>query len=881
MLTKSALMTGAVTAGVLLSAVAAFEGRACAEWTGHHYNLGASASAGYPDGYKLRAAFAAFDDRTRIGLGTSIEYIHAKEPYTVRGYSTWWAFSPPKTDSSWDIWRIFSLDFYYLPYLGGPIYNGKPQGLSGESPQGALYLYASLCPWGIIRDEQTDYNYTSELSIGGVSSHEFGLGYSFGKIMDLKLGYMTIRAKGVESAEISFPAYKHNAWFLGVDLYYGGWFGGRGDRDGWFPAVREAREAAHERRENARPRIYVFGPEKPAPGSTLEISGSGFRSREAVTSVLFSGVPGEVTRLADESLSVRLPGDIAPGPASFRVKTSRGESDARNIFIMPSKPPLLTVSGVGFRDDSGNKILEADEEGDLFFTVSNARGAGKAFGLKLAVSSWYLKAGRGRESPDIAVEKFYDLGDLDGGAELKYSVPVRTGLDLRDGGVIFGMRISEANDFAPDPFDVRIETRRLEPPDLRLVKIEVDDTFEPDRPEKFSVGNGNTVIEPGESVELAVTLVNKGAGEARCESVRAVSGSPDLTFLGAADFNCGNIKPGGWRDLKLAFSVKKNYRGSDELPVKLVVSDSRPRFSRELPLDLKLKRSYPRTELVNIKGKPGDRKPVEMPSFGEELLSIPAARGRNPDAVAVVIGVQNYKNRDVPSVAYALNDARLFREYLVRALGYREGNIILLQDPTKADLEKVFGTSENPAGQLADYVKKGKSDVFIYYTGHGAPDVRSRQAYLVPSDADPDYVKLGGYPLGVFYDNLARLPARRVSVVLDTCFSGQSDGGALISRASPLRVEPVVPGSGKIEVFASSKADEISSWYPEKRHSLFTYFFLKGLQGEADKNGDRSITAAELDEYLSENVSYMARRLHGRRQTPVFNGRPAKVLVAY
>jgi len=84
-------------------------------------------------------------------------------------------------------------------------------------------------------------------------------------------------------------------------------------------------------------------------------------------------------------------------------------------------------------------------------------------------------------------------------------------------------------------------------------------------------------------------------------------------------------------------------------------------------------------------------------------------------------------------------------------------------------------------------------------------------------------------------------------------------------------------------VFTSSSGDEISSWYPEMGHGLFTYFFLKALRGEADMDGDRRITAGELSAYVadrSEGVPYWARRLYqGRQQTPGFFGDGERVMV--
>ncbi len=62
-------------------------------------------------------------------------------------------------------------------------------------------------------------------------------------------------------------------------------------------------------------------------------------------------------------------------------------------------------------------------------------------------------------------------------------------------------------------------------------------------------------------------------------------------------------------------------------------------------------------------------------------------------------------------------------------------------------------------------------------------------------------------------------------------------------------------------------------------HSLFTYYFLLGLRGDADKTMDKTITAGELKEYLAENVSYMARRLSSREQMPQIYGSPDRPIV--
>jgi len=77
----------------------------------------------------------------------------------------------------------------------------------------------------------------------------------------------------------------------------------------------------------------------------------------------------------------------------------------------------------------------------------------------------------------------------------------------------------------------------------------------------------------------------------------------------------------------------------------------------------------------------------------------------------------------------------------------------------------------------------------------------------------------------------------------------------------------------------SASGSQVSNWYEEKSHSLFTYWWLKGLQGEADADKNSEITVGELDEYVTENVSYWAGKLNLGKQNPTTNGDPERVLV--
>lgn len=263
---------------------------------------------------------------------------------------------------------------------------------------------------------------------------------------------------------------------------------------------------------------------------------------------------------------------------------------------------------------------------------------------------------------------------------------------------------------------------------------------------------------------------------------------------------------------------------------------------------------------------------------------IPKTSMERPHDVAVVIGVKKYEHPDVPDIDYGVRDAQTMKKYLTRTLGFREENIIYVENASGSDMTRIFGTESSPKGQLYDWVKPGESDVFVYYSGHGAPNPESGDAYFIPSDTNPNYLSQNGYPVNQLYENLRLLPSPSVTVVLEACFSGVSESGAVVSDISPavLNVENPIVSMENGLAFSAGAADQVSTWYNEKGHGLFTYYFLNGLRGAADGNGDRAVTASEMESYLTDEVPYRAQRMHSRKQTPQVVGQNKdRVLVEY
>ena len=111
-----------------------------------------------------------------------------------------------------------------------------------------------------------------------------------------------------------------------------------------------------------------------------------------------------------------------------------------------------------------------------------------------------------------------------------------------------------------------------------------------------------------------------------------------------------------------------------------------------------------------------------------------------------------------------------------------------------------------------------------------------------------------------------------------------SEAGSLTSNQSfggTIELEVGTVGGANTQVFLATTADQTAKWRRDQGHGLFTYFFLKGVQGSADANGDKTITAAELETYVKANVrSYATDRMSGASQSPeVFTNNPGRPVV--
>jgi hypothetical protein len=542
--------------------------------------------------------------------------------------------------------------------------------------------------------------------------------------------------------------------------------------------------------------------------------------------------------------------------------TASAEKGRLRVTVSPV-PPNLTAS-VQFTEPSGNNILDAGETGRLIITVRN-QGKGDAFDCRAELTIQPKVNG-------LTFERSILIGTVAAGGTVKKEVALTATEDLPTSGVSLAVDIKEANGFDPNPLKLSFQAKAFAPPELVVADMGVNDQ------------NGNGRVEPMEIVELTVRVQNIGQGDAR-DVFADVKLGPNV-FVGGdslTHFDLGGLPSGKFKDFKFMFYTNNRIGGGEKIPVTVSLGEARPRFKTEKALALVMNAPQKTIEEVVVKGKDVPNQ-VDIQLVGglsvDVDLNIPLGQKAGKFDVAVIIGNRNYAASGSPNVEFANRDAQVMREYLIRTMGYDPENILYAEDATLSKFNEFFGGERDHRGKLFRFVKEKTSSVFVYYVGHGAPDLETSEAYFVPVDANPRDLKSNGYRLQTFYDNLAKIPAKKMTVVLDACFSGNSEKGLLFKDISPalVKVKKEFQGPANAVLITSAAVDQVSTWYREKRHSLFTYYFLKGLQGEADINKDLKITVGEIDNYLKEQVPYMARRLTGTEQQPVVTGNPTDVI---
>ncbi len=255
------------------------------------------------------------------------------------------------------------------------------------------------------------------------------------------------------------------------------------------------------------------------------------------------------------------------------------------------------------------------------------------------------------------------------------------------------------------------------------------------------------------------------------------------------------------------------------------------------------------------------------------IIYIPTAlMQQNRSQTPVRVSTSDGQTTELYQGSYALVIGASDYEHWNKLPGVKEDVVVI-----KAALEKQgFKVEElsNPTSSVFEvklkefitkYGLKKSNRLLIYFAGHGETlttiDGR-KQGYIVLIDAPrPNQDEAGFKRLAVnmrIIENYAKdIESNHAMFILDSCFSG-----SIFKRENENKVPPVITHNTLKSVRQFITAGDEKQTVPDR--SIFRRWFVRGLEGEADQNGDGYITGTELGDFVKNQVTNES----NRTQTP-------------
>lgn len=527
--------------------------------------------------------------------------------------------------------------------------------------------------------------------------------------------------------------------------------------------------------------------------------------------------------------------------------STRSSSEGKMAVAPVEAPDVPTRLEASLRWDGDKPFvdgaLDAGESGELLIDVIN-RGEREARGVEIVVSAGELA--------DLLLPAPVTVPTIAPRGRTTVPLTIRSGPDLPDATHRLVIEVREPFGHDAQPLAFELNARGAPWPELVLT----DD---------FAVEGPGLPVPRDTIVTLRLRVRNVGRGPAR-DVVAEIRSEPGVypAHDSPRRFEAGDLDPGEVAELSYRCYANQHAEAL-RLDVELSHRRTGSAAARSL-VSLPLVNSPSVARIVRVEPDPPaavSLAPAPAPLTSDIDRDVPRSAIARPRGLAVVLGVESYAA--APSAAFSTEDARTAARYFEHTLGIPPQRIQLLldQEVTLGQFQRLFGRD----GWLARRTRED-TDVFIFFAGHGVAGMDAFEPFLVPADADLNYVEQTGFPLDRMIERLNNLTARSVTVFLDACFSGMTrQGQTLLAGARPLAVVPTSPRVSGLSLFSAARGTQVAHALDDQGHGLFSYHVFRGLGGKADLDRDGSITTQELKLYIEQAIPDEAARLD-KEQTP-------------
>jgi hypothetical protein len=369
---------------------------------------------------------------------------------------------------------------------------------------------------------------------------------------------------------------------------------------------------------------------------------------------------------------------------------------------------------------------------------------------------------------------------------------------------------------------------------------------------KFSSEKGGTA-KKGEKITLEANIQNTGYGDAKDVEVKFLY--PNGVYsIADSKFIIPFLKSGQHQTIFFEFLTNKEYSDSI-IPIQIVLSETWKKYTKNKDVKVSVNQDLNKMT-ANFYGDVSVNTNIKTALLSSDVdINIPYIPTPNPNKFAIVIGNEDYSSRQSnlsseSNVQYAVSDAKVFKDYLIKTLGYEDKNVFLLTDATASEIRQKLNTIV----EIFKRINPSESEVVFYYAGHGFPDEVTKTPYLIPVDVSVSNLA-SAIKLTEVTEELAKTNAKRITLFLDACFTGEGrNAGLLAARTARIKPKSLVV-KGNMMVFSASSSDQTALPYREQKHGMFTYFLLKKLQ---ESKGE--VKYSELFNFVKSNVAIESTR---------------------
>jgi hypothetical protein len=516
-----------------------------------------------------------------------------------------------------------------------------------------------------------------------------------------------------------------------------------------------------------------------------------------------------------------------------------------NITKELAKPPYLEIvpGSLTFSDLDGNQIINANDKAKISFQLNNS-GQGPAINLQARISE-------NNSVPGLSYDQAVNIGVLNPGNRVTVEIPISGNLNTTDTRASFSISITEANGFGLDPVVIEVPVRAFINPIVKIVDYHVS-------------SQSGTTIEKRKPFELQVLVQNIGQGNADHVIINLPVPENIYCLTNNTSMVINRLSAGEQKLIEYSFIANNNYTGTD-IKFNFQLSEFYNKYAENRNILITMNQ-YVASEKLVITGKPDESKNIVIGSLTSSVdKNIPFNPIKNPNRIALIIGNEDYsENLDAQdNVAYAINDATVFKQYAVNILSVQENNVYYSLNATAGTMRKNIDIVSKLLTKIGP-----QAELIFYYAGHGLPDEETKIPYLIPVDVSAENLT-AAIKLSDIYDKFTKSGASRITIFIDACFSGGGRNQGLLA-ARGIRIIPKQESvTGNMIVFSASTEEQSALPFNREKHGLFTFYLLKTLQ---ETSGN--ITYEQLAESIRKNVSLESLRENGKEQDPVVNVSP-------